>query len=898
MGKSTLWGLGIAHALSSGQVVLSTRAADSEVTLSFAGLADLLETIEEDVFERLPQVQREGLDAALLRGSGSAAALPRVIGAALLSVLRVMAERGPVLLAVDDLPWLDPASSDALAFALRRLADEPVRVLASVRTASALAPDAGSPHDPVGALTAALPSDSVDILALDPLTVAELAELLETRLGLTLPPARLRDLHERTGGNPFWGLEVGRASAMDATAELPVPESLASTIRRRLTSLPDPAREALLIVSTLSHPSPSAAVRALAGWVDEPRSALDAAIDAGVLEEAGGRVHPAHPLLASGVLLGVPPGRRLALHAHLADAVDDREQRARHLALAAGGEPSAEIAADLDAGVATARSRGAARAAAELAELAVDLTPGGDPLSRANRELAAAELRYELGEWEAARRLAERAAERGARQVEVSALWLLALITYFLEGSGTARAYLGRAMSAADGNAVDQARILAALADMGDQGARVDLAHALDALELLEDAPPSRDVTELRVVALLASAGARLDLAEGLDHAALDRAAAEEASLPEPNPILLQRVAVQTSFWFKIVDDLDRSRSAIEAAIRLAHNEGENSALSTLFGHLALTECWAGNYVAARRAVDHGVRDAERTGSTPVALYGAAGLLLAMTGELDAARDLVREHLGFGERFGHHRALIAQLHVLGVADLLDGAVESAAERLSRAYEVARAHDIEEPGRRHRLEADLGQAWIAVGRLQEVKALAAEQTALAHRAGRPTLLAVGLRLAGLAQAADGDLEGALEHLESSLEAAGRSPFPLERGRTLLALGNLHRRRRSKQLARDTLARARETFTELGTPPWVTMAERELRRVSGGHAGDELTRTERRVAELAAAGRTNQQVAAELFVSVRTVEGHLASAYRKLGIRNRAGLAQHLDQQRIG
>jgi DNA-binding CsgD family transcriptional regulator len=893
IGKSTLWGLGIGAAVGAGQVVLTTRAADSEVTLSFAGLGDLLDPVADDVLDALPTVQRESLDAALLRSAVPAPPQPRVIGAALLAVLRQLSERAPVLVAVDDLQWLDAASADAVAFALRRLVDEPVRLLGSVRTSSALARAVGSSHDPVGGLSAALPVGSIQILAMDPLTETELGELLSTRLGLTMPAVTLHELHERTGGNPFWGLEVARAFAATGAGELPIPESLAASVERRLGELTGPAREALLVVSALAHPSVGVAQGALTDLVPDSRSALDAAVDAGVLDEIGGRLHPAHPLLASSALLGLPPGRRSSLHRHLAEVVDDREQRARHLALAANGEPSAQIAADLDTGVSTARSRGAARAAAELAELAVALTPPGQLRERAARELIAAEVRYELGEWRVAQVLAGQAAEHGDRQLRVPALCLLSLITYNLEGSGPARADLERALEAAEDDPVQRGRTLAALADTCDQGASTDLANAVEALRVLEDAPPSPGVSRVRIEALLASAGARLDLAQGLDEEALERAAAEEATLALRSPILLQRVAIQTSFWFKIVDQLDRSREAMHAAIRIARDEGESSALSTLLGHLALNECWAGRYAAARAAADEGIRDAERTGSTPVALHGATGLVDVLSGELDAGREVVRQQLGYGETYGHHRAVIARLHVLGLADLLEGDMTQAAEQLSQAYEIARSNEIAEPGRRHRLEADLGHAWVALGHLDRAAELAAEQIDLGRSAARPGVLAVGLRIAGLTRAAEGELDAALPLLEESLEATTRSPFPLERGRTLLALGNLHRRRRSKQLARDTLSAARDCFATLGTPPWLAIAEADLRRVAGAHAGDELTEAERRVAELVATGRTNREVAAELFTSVRTVEGHLASAYRKLGIRSRVALVQHLN-----
>lgn len=473
IGKSTLWGLGIAAAVSSDQTVLSTRTAQSEAELSFTGLGDLLDRVADGVFAGLPGVQRDALDAALLRGSASASPNPRLIGAALLAVLRTLAASAPVLIAIDDLQWLDSASTDALAFALRRLADEPIRLLGSVRTFSALAPYADSTGGAVDALPAALPSGSVERIVLPPLHGGELGELIESRLSLVLSPPMLRELYERTGGNPFWALEVARAVvAAGSAGGLPVPESLATSVDRRLRGLPAAARTALLVVAALSHPSVALASRALSGQVDDARAAVDAAVDAGVLDEIGGRLHPAHPLLASVAVHGLPPGRRSDLHRLLANVVDDPEQRARHLALATNGEPDAEVAADVDAGVAAARTRGAARAAAELADVAIALTPPECTTDRAARQLAAAELRYSAGESRPAEALARQAAADGTRPVQVAALCLLALISYFLEGSGPARTHLDQAVRAAGDDPIDRARTLAALADMGDLGKR------------------------------------------------------------------------------------------------------------------------------------------------------------------------------------------------------------------------------------------------------------------------------------------------------------------------------------------------------------------------------------------------------------------------------------------
>ncbi|HJQ06988.1 MAG TPA: LuxR C-terminal-related transcriptional regulator, partial [Nocardioides sp.] len=520
--------------------------------------------------------------------------------------------------------------------------------------------------------------------------------------------------------------------------------------------------------------------------------------------------------------------------------------------------------------------------------------PAADPIARARRQLRAAGIRYAAGQPEDAERLAGEAATAGGAAERVAARCLLGQIVYYRTGSGRARDHLRRALEEAGEEPLLRAKALAALAEMADLGARRDLEHAEEALALL---PGSSDPAEAeaRRTALLASIGAELDLARGLDEAKLVQAEECEAALQAAGlpPPASERVAFQASWWFKVVDQLDRSRAAIRRAIEQAADEAVESELPVLFGHLALTECWAGRYAAARDAVAAGVHHASLTGWSPTALYGARGLLEALTGDTEAARATVTRDLAFGEEHGHPRAVVAQWHVLGLADLLDGDPASAADRLAAAYELARGNDILEPARRHRLEPDLGHAWLAVGRVDEAAALAREQVELGERMSRPVLLAVGLRLDGLAHAARGDLEAAIELVGRSVSAAETSPFPLELGRSQLALGQVLRRTRAKQRARQALVQARDLFERLGSPPWTALADAELHRVAGAHAGDALTATEQRVARLVAEGRTNREVAAELFTSVRTVEGHLASVYRKLGLRGRVALAQHLN-----
>jgi DNA-binding CsgD family transcriptional regulator len=188
-----------------------------------------------------------------------------------------------------------------------------------------------------------------------------------------------------------------------------------------------------------------------------------------------------------------------------------------------------------------------------------------------------------------------------------------------------------------------------------------------------------------------------------------------------------------------------------------------------------------------------------------------------------------------------------------------------------------------------------EALIALGELEQARDYANEYEVRAERSTSPWALSTAARCRGLLRAAEGDLNAAFQAFERALAEHARMPGPFERGRTLLALGATLRRARQKRAARESLEAALAIFDQLGAPLWAEKARAELARISGRpRASQELTETERRVAELVAEGRSNKEVAAQLYVSVHTVDAHLTRIYRKLGLRSRAELAHRLAQ----
>jgi len=892
IGKSTLWGFGVTEAMRRGDVVLSVRPAQSEARMSFAGLGDLLDPVADMLLPRLGAPQRTALEVALLRRVP--AGVPpneREIGAAVLALLRVLAADAAVLLAIDDVQWLDRASAEVLAFALRRLRSESVSVLITRRTAD-VAGGSASDHVDARVVVDALSGLSPSVMVLGPLPDADLLQLVRLHLGTLPSGSDERAIVAAAGGNPFWALELGRtlqSAGLSRGSELPVPESMTLLLGRKLALQSGDARAALLVVAALSRPTWGATRRGLEGTVADADAAIDAAVAADLITESAGRLRPTHPLLGSAALAAESPGQRHRLHRRLAEITADPEQRARHLALATDGEPDSEVAHSLEVGASSARLRGATAAAAELAELAISLTPPSDRAALSRRRLAAAELRFSSGDLVRCCELAESIVRDGPSDSEwPSLLPLLVESTYWVRGQSAAQDLLRALLDDSSASSRVRAVALACAADVGDgRGtSRGDLARESIALfDGLGDTDPGALST-----ALVYLAEDHLDAGQGLSSDLFDRAEAAEArhqlAASHATPVLNRARSIR-AYQLKLVDDLDGARIELLHALGVARGEGDDGSVPALLGHLALTECWAGNYPAARAAADEGL--AQAGGVAPASLYAARALLGVLTGDIAAASELVLGQLSLSDERALSKKTVVYQHVLGLAALLRGDATRSLEHLEQAWSAALSLGIREPGRRQRMEGDFGQALIVAGEFSRASDIAAEQRELGARLGRPTLVGVGYRIDGLRLAAQGDLDSAVVALEASVEAHRLSPLPLELPRSLLALGQVQRRMRAKVAARASLQAAVSGFAALGAASWQQLADDELRRLDGTRTGAKLTIAEDRVATLAAAGRNNKEIAAELFLSPRTVESHLATIYRKLAIRGRVDLA---------
>ncbi len=882
IGKTAIWARAVRDARADGVTVQVCRCSEADAAFAFAGLADLLDGLDPALMDELPIVQQKALSAALLVSADSVGALGgRVLGVAVLGIVRALARSGPVVLAIDDVQWLDPSSRSVLTFALRRLADEPVRLIASCRTGD-VAVDAA--HARLG-----VPGDRLDI---GPVSIGVLQRIVASRLGQTFSRPTLTRLHLATGGNPMVCLEMARALQRrgrepDVDEPLPVPADLRVLVTDRLRVLSEDARQLLLVTSALAHPTVGA-VSAASGDPEASSRALAEVTEAGLVEFDGERIHFVHPLIASIPYAALAPGDRRRLHRQLAAAATEPEERARHAALGSL-DRTAAVADALELASRHARGRGSIGAATELAELAVSRTPTSDPEALARRTLDVAEFHFLLGDTaRAGTVLRDCLATAPPGALRVRALLLAATIASWESGDATVAQWCDQAMTEAGDDALLRARCHATFADTSPSGATADLHHAESAVDLLEamPAPPA----DLLANALTNVALHRCRLGRGLGVAMLERAARLQAD-GAPVPISDRAVSV-LGMYLKVVDRFDESRVWLQAVRTAAVDEGDDSALPNTLGHLATLECWAGRY---ELALDHAIEGRERavrSGLRAPVATSAHVLALAHLGRLDEARTVGRADLEADDALGFVSAVALHGRSLGVTELFAGDTEAAADHLLRAVSIS----VEDVGIREpailRAHADAVATLVALGRIEQAEALTEQLDASTRANHLPWSTALSGRCHGLLTAAAGDLPAALEVLESALIDHERLPMPFEQARTRLLFASVLRRAGHRRDARRELLAARTVFAALGTPLQTAQADRELASLGGRTAASALTGVETRIATLVSAGRTNREVAEALFMSVRTVESHLGRIYRKLGVRSRTELAGQL------
>jgi DNA-binding CsgD family transcriptional regulator len=909
IGKTTLWREALDRLGHRGYRRLTCRPAESEAGLSFGGLRDLLDDVPDRVLGSLHEPQRRAVEVALLRREADERALgPRVVAVALLGIVRELAGEAPVVVAIDDAQWLDPPTAQAVEYVTRRLGSDRVCVLTTVRSDR-------EPVPPFG-LAEALRPDRLVLIGLGGLSLGALHSLIHERIESSLSRPVLRRVEQMSGGNPFFALEIARALAQAGGQAgpgepLPLPHNAGDLLVGRIQRLPVEARTVLGVVSALAQPTVDLVVAALGEKVG--LDGLDRAEEQGIIEVQRGQVRLVHPLFGAAARPSGTARRRL--HAHLAELVDDVEQRAWHLALASERRDE-RVAEALEAGASDAQARGALTSAAQLWELSGLRTPTGHTAAYATRMAAAGRALFHIGDTSRASKLLEAAAAKLPAGPDRGRVLLELAHVVFHEGatqravSLCSQASAEAGLAEAPGPAVGAPRSAAGLAEAPgpavgaprllqiEAGLRQtwygthDLAGEQRAIEATLRLVTDQDADaepDLAACVWMIAADVRFFTGRGLDRELVDRA---RRRLNPASTSWAANWAQMT--WRSLaqhVEDPRDARATYADELAAAVEIGDEVATGTSLMHLAEIDCWLGEWQRARREALQSMEIIEQSGSRRwrgFVLY-AQGLVLAHLGELDAATAAADEGLALANEFEDRWVAALHLVVLGFVAICRGDAAEADRQLTRADEIMQAAGVAEPAR-HRFHADHVEAVVGSGDLDRATTLVERMERRARIAPYPWLVAVTARSRGILAMAQGDLDAAADAFERAVAVHATLPMPFERARTLLWHGRLLRRRKEKLTARLALTEAARTFTDLGALDWAERAGSELHRLGlqRGTVG-ELTPTEERIARLVASGLTNKQVAAATFVTVKTVEANLGRIYRKLGIHSRRELA---------
>ena len=853
--------------------VLSGAGVESEAQLPFAALHQIVRPVLGHV-ESLPQPQATALGGALgLAAGGSEDRF--LVSLAVLSLLAEAAEDRPLLCLVDDAQWLDDASADALVFVARRLEAEGIVMLFGAREGDVRRFEApGLPDLQLGGL--------------DP---SAAGTLIDRSAGVELSSELRGRLVAETGGNPLALLELSSAlseaqlsGAETVLAPIPVSARVERAFLARVNRLPEETQTLLLVASADDSGELATVLRASAQLGAEA-VALDEAERAGLVHVRGTRLELRHPLVRSAVYQAAPLSKRQAVHGALATVLDgeaDADRRAWHRA-AASVEADPSVGEELEEAAERARRRSGFAAASLAFERAATLTTDED--QRARRLTSAAENAWLAGRVERALMLLEAARPLVSEPIQRADIdRFLGLIEMTRGVPADACQLLLRAateVAPSDGGRALQLLNIAGLAAAyaGDREAAVAIGRLARDLHL-EEPPFVRMLAQL-LVGLgahadedFADAASRLrvalELAEELD----DDAAKEPVAL-----LFAGRAALYLG------DDEATYRTHREAAAR-ARASGALSIVTQILPRLAITELWAGRWASGSANAREGVQLAREIGQHDLVAQQLVllALIAALRGSEDECRSLAAEsrELASARQLG----IVLELAHWALA-LLELGLGRAEEALRRCREISSTLVVFWGGL-DRIEAairagepETARAWL------DVLEPWAESSASAW--GR----AVALHCRALLS--DDERESERLFLEA-LDAHADASRPFEHARTELAYGEFLRRARRRVEARDHLRTALDSFETLGATLWAERARVEL-RASGQTARkrdpstrNTLTEQELQIARFVAEGHTNREVAAQLFLSPRTIDFHLRNVYRKLGITSRTALAR--------
>lgn len=867
VGKTTVWEAALGEARLTGQRVLAARAAESVLPLSFAGLADLFAEIDLAAFPELAEPQRHALEVVLYRaepGPGHAQ-LSAAAALGFVTVLRRVSAEQPVLVAVDDVTWLDRPSSEILAFAAPRLGDASIRFLFTRRF--------GAESELEGAFSWV----AVEQLELGPLTLGAIRLLLSKRLALNLPRRLLRRLYDAANGNPLLALELARAPVArdehDPLSRLP-PARAEDLFGERVAEFPPSVRRALLAVAL----SPQLTESELAKIADV--KALETALAAGLLALEGARLRVSHPLMAAAVRNRSSSEEQRALHVDLARSLNDPTRALQHAALGSDAADPA-LAARLTETAANSLARGRLHEAIELGQHAVRLTPAGDA-ALPDRLLSLAEHLTVAGEFPAA------AALLNPRMRELPAGRHRARAHLLLGEAAALDEHERRLELAVEESVGNPDLVAAALSSKSVLLALIRVEQIEKAEALARDALAAARVGSNRQAeaqALHALAWTRILRGHSIDRSHRLR----DPSTGSLYASALERPAAVRLAWR---GELGKGRTLLERLLRIAEDRGEARSCVVLHLHLCELELRAGNTQAAIAALREWEGWTADEAKADVATIRARcrALLAAIQGRpeqtsfwADAA-----EAANHQSGFVWDRLEILRARALAALQAFDP--ETARSCLQPVWEHTVQAGVRDPGA-FPVAGDLVETLLALGKAVEASTVAERLRNMAQEQGHPWALATAERCQALLRLlGEQNDESGLASLETVAADYLALGLQFDAARTLLVGGRAARRRRRWGEARALLGRAASIFDEIGADGWAETTRGSMGRQRSQPG--ELTSAEQRVAELVASGLSNKEIATHLTISVSTVETHLKRVYRKLDLHSRTQLARRI------
>ena len=871
VGKSAL--LSDASSRAAGAQVLWTQGIESESPLAFAALHRLLRPVLPHL-DRLPAPQARALRGAFGEQEGSA--VDRlVVFVATLSLLSEAAEERPIVAVVDDAQWLDAASAEALLFVARRLLADRVALVFGAREGD----------------VRAFHSDGLPELVLGGLDSASAGALLTQQAGEPVSAEVCAALVVQTGGSPLALTELPTVLTIDqltGKARLPDPLPLTAGVERtfldRARRLPAEA-QTLLLVAAADGSGQIAAVRAAAAALGADAQTLGEAERSGLIRVRGPELRFRHPLVRSAIYGAATLVEQQRVHRALAESHSgDLDRRTWHLALATEGLDDG-VAADLDAVAGRAQRRGGHEAASAAWERAAELTTEAE--ARARRLQNAAMSAWLSGQTDQAHLLAEDARRYARDPVLRSDIDRLRARLEWNVGSAEAgQSIVLRA--AQDVAPFDGARALE-MAMLGTTLATFAAGPGL-AVDPATFLPPLPDDAPVRLECCRALITGQQYLLRGQTRAAA-KTLRSAFDLYQPQSGDVDLLANMGLAAVHLGDD-----AVVDRNLTWLRDFGRESASVSLVvfaqARLPMADVPAGRWDAASASATEALELARSAGLPSMTALPLAWqtLLAALRGSQDGADALEElERLRARQPIGIVSVVVGDLieWAKGVAAVWTPDTDAAMRHLGRLRHPA----IQRLAALDRLEA----ASRADRHAGQLRTWTDELRQFAHDTGAAWAAAIAAHGRALF-AADGETGDPEPHFLEAIAEHSRASRPVAQARTQLAYGEFLRRSRRRVDARTPLRAALDVFTEVGTQPWADRARQEL-RASGETARKrdpstslQLTPQEQQVASLVSRGHSNADVAAQLFLSRRTVEFHLSNAYQKLGVRSRGDLVR--------